>query len=86
MARQARRPRQVSDVILAILRSENRPMTAAEIHRTVEEHLGERVAPSTVRSYLQREHEGLRRVDRGRYMTGATSTPSHTPYGDRDLW
>jgi len=65
---QRRKPGQVRDAILEVLREKRSGAGMKEIHTAVREQLGD-VAPSSVRSYvgLATKRGELERVGRGRY-------------------
>jgi site-specific DNA-methyltransferase (adenine-specific) len=63
------RPGLIRDAIVAFLRSHNRAAHLTEIHKAVEEKLGEQVPASSVRSYLRLNTPGsFRRTGRGEYL------------------
>lgn len=63
-----RPPGQVRDAIVAFLSRKRAEATVAEIHSAVEQQLGSKVPPSSVRSYLNlNATDVFQRVGRGQY-------------------
>lgn len=63
-----RKPGSVRDAIVTVFQKERRELTVAEVRERIGEILGEEVAPSSVRSYLNINTPGqFIRTDRGTY-------------------